>query len=121
MWYGFGNRAQTSTQAAATNPSTTTILAEITDLTNDRYEARVLLGASTYATFLVEQATSSVLTAIREGGAALGRRTIYGSINQTGQYMLRFTAESGDRLRVRLAGAIAAGEASATIQLERMD
>jgi hypothetical protein len=124
MFYAPGNPPITSTQGEATNPTTSALLAEVTGLGGETkgggtlYEARVLLGASTLATFWVEQCQSTGLgsTALREGGAYLGRRILYGTI-QSAQYMVRFRAEPGDRLRVRLQAAVT-GTAAATLQLE---
>jgi hypothetical protein len=124
MFYGPGNPPQTSTQAEVTNPSTSDLLAEVQGLGGEAngagalYEARVIVGASTLATFWVEQCLSSGLgsTALQTGGANLGRRVVYGTI-QSAQYMVRFRAASGDRLRVRLAAALT-GVAAATIQVE---
>lgn len=121
MWYGFGNKTITSTQTEKSNPSTTTLIAELSSLAANDYEMRVLVGASTVATFIVEQGPSTDISVLREGGAYLGRRFVYGTVNQTAQYILRFRAEQGDYVRVRVAAAIGAGNAAATIQLEPMD
>jgi hypothetical protein len=122
---GWGNPPRTSTQAEATNPTTSVLLAEIQDLggpTNGNgvlYDARVLVGASTLATVWLEQCLSSGLgsTALRSTTAELGRRVLYVQVNQTAQYLVRFRATSGDRLRVRLGGGIT-GTAAATLQVE---
>ena len=124
MFYASGNPPITSTQGEATNPTTSVLLAEVTGLGGETkgagtlYEARVLVGASTLATFWVEQCLSTGLgsTALQEGGAFLGRRVLYGTI-QSAQYMLRFRAVSGDRLRVRV-GTGLTGVAAATLQVE---
>ena len=124
MFYGAGNPPITSTQGEQTNPTTSALLAEVTGLggeTNGNgtlYEARVIVGASTLATFWVEQCLSSGLgsSALQGGGAFLGRRVLYGTI-QSAQYMVRFRAASGDRLRVRLGTALT-GVAAATLQVE---
>jgi hypothetical protein len=124
MFYGASNPPITSTQGEATNPTTSVLLAELTGLGGELngagslYEARLLMGASTLATFWVEQCHSTGLgsTALREGDAYLGRRVLYGTI-QSAQYVLRFRALSGDRLRVRLQAAIT-GTAAATLQVE---
>lgn len=120
MFYSYGNRPIVSTQAEATNPTTGTILAEITGLAADLYEARILCGASTLATMLIEQCLSSGLgsTALRSSGGngELGVRTVYTPVQQTAQYMLRFNATAGDRIRVRTSALT--GTAAATIILE---
>jgi hypothetical protein len=117
MWYAAGDQPITSTQGEQTNPSTATLLAELTGLKDKNYECRLLIGGSTTATYLLEQATSSGLAAanLREGGQYLGIRTFYG-VTQTAQYVLRFQGVSGDRVRVRCSGFT--GVSAATIQLE---
>lgn len=126
MFYASGNPPITSTQGEATNPTTSALLAEVTGLGGESkgagtlYEARVIVGCSTLATFWLEQCVSSGLgsSALQEGGAFLGRRILYGTI-QSAQYMVRFRAASGDRLRLRAAATIA-GTVAATIQVEAM-
>jgi hypothetical protein len=117
MFYGYGNQPITSTQTEQTNPSTATILAELSSLGTKNYEARILIGGSTTATYLLEQCLSSGLgsTALREGNQFLGQRTFYG-VTQTAQYVLRFQGVAGDRIRVRCSGFTGVG--SATIQIE---
>lgn len=117
MFYAYGNQPITSTQGEQTNPSTATLMAEIAGLASKNYEARILFGGSTTATWLLEQATSSNLSSVafREGAQFLGQRVFYG-VTQTAQYVLRFQGVSGDRLRVRCSGFTGTG--AATIQLE---
>lgn len=120
MFYSFGNPPIVSTQAEATNPTTAAILAEIAGLQGGLYEARIVCGASTLATMLIEQCLSTGLgsTALRSSGGngELGQRTVYTPVMQSAQYMLRFKATDGDRIRVRTSALT--GTASATIILE---
>lgn len=127
MFYAPGNPPVTSTQGEATNPTSTVLLAQVTGLGGEGnsggklYEARVIVGASTTAqTFYVEQCLSTGLgsTALRTGGAYLGQRVIYGTV-QSAQYMVRFRAEAGDLVRVRLSTSLT-GTAAATLQVEAL-
>lgn len=131
MFYGTGNPVQTSTQVTeVSNPTTATILAEITGLGGEtnragkEYEARIVLGASTLAVFWLEQCQSSGLgsTALSTTANCLGRRTLYATIHQSAQYCLRFTAQPNDRLRVRVAGdhSTFTGTVAATLQVEAL-
>ncbi len=126
MFYGSGNPPITSTQGEATNPTTSALLAEVTGLGGEAngagkcYVARVIVGCSTLASVWLEQCLSSGLgsTALQEGGAFLGRRILYGTI-QSAQYVVRFRAAPGDRIRLRPAAGIS-GTVAATIQVEAM-
>jgi hypothetical protein len=122
MWYGFGNQASASTGGEQTNPTTSVLLAELSSLASDNYELRVTVGASTVATFWVEHKTSTTVPGtLREGGSALGRRILYTTTQQSGQYVFRFKSESGDSVCVRVGTALSAAVAAATLQLEKMD
>lgn len=103
--YVSGSPPITSTFAAATDPSTTTLLAEL-DSSNFRYGSTALrehtfnvhayLGGSTGAYWIVERATS---TAINSGLEQFRVRTASG---QTSQFVFRFRSTSQtDRIRVR--------------------
>jgi len=126
-FYAPGNPPRTSTQAAATNPSTAVLLAEILNLGGEAnrgpvlHEARIVIGCSTSSQYWVEQCLSSGLgsTALSTCGGALGRVHIFATVNQSAQYVLRFVGTSGDRLRVRPAVAIT-GDAAVTLQVEVM-
>lgn len=121
MFYGIGNQLLTSTQALVNNPSTGSILAEVQGLKSHNYEARVICGASTLATFWVEQVDSSALTAnVRAGANHLGRRTLFATVNQSAQYMFRFKAEENDIVRITLRrdGSTFTGDAACALQLE---
>jgi hypothetical protein len=122
MWYAFGNQPITSTGTEEANPTTSVLLAKLSSLAANDYEARIILGASTYASFAIEQAFSSAVPGtLRRGGAYLGRQLVYASLGQSAQYILRFRAEAGDCVRVHLTASLAAATAAATIQLEPMD
>lgn len=103
-----------------TNPSSATLIAEIdsTQLANvlsggSLHQVTWLLGASTNATWMLEQAKSTSLStsAIRD------RSYVLTPSNQTGQYVMTYKLEKGDRLRARIDGGIA-GIATAKISAE---
>ena len=124
-----GNPPRTSTQGTFTNPSTSDLLAEISSLGGETnrpdvlYEARIIIGASTLCTAVIEHCLSTGLgsTALQTDGlkGQLGARTIYATVNQSAQYVLRFRGTTGDRVRVRLTAAIT-GTAAATLQIEAL-
>ena len=125
MFYTHGNPPLQSTQAQATNPTTSVLLAEVQGLGGESngngqlYEARVIIGCSTTTQeFWLEQCLSSGLgsTALSTNAHALGRLVLYGTV-QSAQYMVRFRGTSGDRLRIRL-GAALTGTAAAKLQVE---
>lgn len=124
MFFRHGNQPLTSTLASATNPSTTTLVAEVTGLGGNagaNYDVRVTVGASTLATWWLEQCQSTALstTALRQdvNAGQIGRRVIYTATGQSAQYVYRLRAVPGDLVRVRVGAAITA-EAAATLQLE---
>lgn len=103
-----------------TNPSSATLIAEIdsTQLANvlkggSLHQVTWVLGASTNATWMVEQASSTSLStsAIRD------RTYIQTPSNQSGQYILTYKLEKGDRLRARIEGGVT-GVATAKISAE---
>lgn len=110
-----GNPPQLSTQAAGTDPSTTAILAEITGLSNQNYEVRFLVGASTGAQFVLELALSSGVSSTSFRDEA----RVFTASNQTSEYVLTYRAESSDRLRVRV-GSSFTGAYAAKIQAEAL-
>ena len=124
MFYKHGNPPLNSTQAQATNPTTSVLLAEVvlageTNSDAQLYEARVIIGCSTTTQeFWVEQCLSTGLgsTALRTGAYELGRMVLYGTV-QSAQYMVRFKGTAGDRVRVRLSAALT-GTAAAKVQVE---
>jgi hypothetical protein len=120
MFYAIGDQVLTSTQGTQSNPTTATLIAQVSGLASQNYEARILCGCSTLAVFHLEQCLSTGLgsTALREGGGYLGRRVLRATVGQTGQYVLRFKGESGDLVRLRVGGSTFTADADATIQLE---
>jgi hypothetical protein len=128
MW-DIGSAPLTSTQAEATDPSTSALIAAVTGLSNAPYELRLVCGASTLAKFILEQSQSSTLADALETSPTaghMGRRTFFTQTNASAQYALRFKAESGSIVRLRVTatagGALGGGTAQAagTIQLERL-
>lgn len=115
-----------STQALSSNASTSTLLAEISSLANRAYQLHLLIGATTLAAVYLEQVLSTGLgdTALQTDGSAgqLGRVPINTASDQTAEYILPFQAQTGDRVRVRPATAVNAGEdVSAKIALYEVD
>ena len=113
-----GNPPVWSTYATATSPSTTTIVAEL-DSSNflstrgGQFAVYAYLGASTNATWWVEQCLSTGL-----GSTAIRQRVVLGTASfQHSQFVLKFDLESGDRVRVRV-GSTFTGAADATLMME---
>ncbi len=104
-----------------TNPSTSTLIAEIdsTQLAQvlsggSVYQVSWLVGASTNVTWLLEQASSTDLSvAVRD------LSYVQTPSGQTGQYILSYKLQKGDRLRARLLAGIT-GTATAKISAEPM-
>ncbi len=92
-----GNVPLKSTAGIQTNPSTATIVAEISSLAEGLYETRWAVGASTGAIVLLEHCLSTGLgsTAIRDQTA------VYTVSNGSGEYVFAYSAQTGDRFRVR--------------------
>lgn len=104
-----------------TNPSTDTLIAEVdsTQLATvlaggSVYQVIWIVGASTNAIWQLEQASSTNL-------ATATRATTYvqTSVSQSGQYVLSYKLQKGDRLRARLQAGIT-GVATAFISAEPM-
>ena len=55
-WRNWGNPPIQSTALLTADPSTTALLAEITGLTNNNYEVRFIVGASTGAIWVLDDA-----------------------------------------------------------------
>lgn len=93
----FGNQPLYSTTASTgSTPSTTTIAAQIQGLASELYEVRFVVGASTLADWRLEHALSSAL-----GSTAIRQQTVvYTASGQSGEFILTYKAESGDRFRV---------------------
>lgn len=102
------------------NPSTATLVAEIDStqlaqvLTGGSvYQVSWLVGASTNAIWQLEQASSTDLAAVRD------LTYVQTPSGQSGQYVLSYKLQKGDRLRARLQTAIT-GVATAKISAEPM-
>lgn len=124
-WRDSGNTPVNSTggttgDGIVVNPSTSDLIAEIdsTQLTKvliggQCFMVNWIIGASTNATWQLEQATSTSLAS-----AAVSDRTyVQTPSGQSGQYQLTYKLEKGDRLRCRLNTAIT-GFATAKISAE---
>ena len=89
----------------ATNPSTTTLIAELDSTQLNSFsgtkawpgQVTWIVGASTLATLVLEQATSTTIDSTTPRDAI----QIQVPVNQSGQYMTKHRIEVGDRLRVR--------------------
>lgn len=96
MHRDWGNPPLQSTQAASSDPSTSTLIAEIQGLKDAYYEVRWAVGASTGALFRLEHALSSGLgsTGIRD------QTMVFTGSNQTSEFIFGYKAETDDRFRV---------------------
>ncbi len=126
MWYSLGNTpVNSTTPQPVTNPSTSALCAEIDStqlLTQNlvgaqelRYRVTWLLGSDTNATWQLETASSTALSA---GVDILFVKT---PAAQSGQYVTNHKLLKDYRLRARVQAAIAAGTTVATIQAELCD
>lgn len=118
-----------STQAPATNPSTSTLIAEIdsTSLHNGvikngggNFQVTWIVGGSTIVSWQLEAATSTALNA----GVATDACPQFWPVtpvNQTAQYVTKMRLERGYRLRARTQASISAGIANASILAEPLD
>jgi hypothetical protein len=119
-FYAPGGRPITSTDAPATDPSTTAILAELdsTSFGSTRggrhYAVNVYLGGSTACTFIVEHATSTNIAS-----SAASESHLFWSGGPTAQYVKRFVLNGSDRIRVRQPTAVA-GTFHAKLQAEEI-
>lgn len=125
MWRDWGNvpinsSAGTNADGIETNPSTATLIAEIDSTQLNQvlnsgscYQVTWILGASTNVIWQVEQAASTSLGTYRD------RTYIQTPAGQSGQYILMYKLEKGDRLRARLQAGIT-GVATAKISAEAM-
>lgn len=112
--------AGTTGDGIETNPSTSTLIAEIdsTQLAQvmkggSLYQVAYIIGASTNATWVLEQASDTGFSS----GSIRDRTYVQTPANQSGQYILTYKLEKGDRLRCRLQAAIT-GFATAKISAE---
>lgn len=112
-WRNWGNPPIHSTAGLVADPSTTTLVAEITGLTDNNYEARFVVGASTAAIWVLEHALSSGVSSTSFRKAS----HVFTGSNQSAEFVLSFKAETSDRFRVRVASSFT-GSAHATIQAE---
>ncbi len=104
-WRDAGNQAvESSVLAVTSNPTTSALLAEI-DATqlgstawprHREYMVTWVCGASSLASFRLDQALSTGL-----GSTAIRSRTVvFTGANQSAQFVLPYTLEPSDRLRV---------------------
>lgn len=123
MFHDWGNAPIKSTTVSATDPSTSTLIAEIDSTQFGQVSTRALgyrvfwrAGASTGGIFLLEHALSTGLgsTAVRNVSM------VFTGANQTAQFLDTYQIEPGDRLRVRSAAAGLTGTFSAQISAEPM-
>jgi hypothetical protein len=113
----WGNPPIQSTQAASSDPSTSTLIAELNSsngLIGGLYEVRWAVGASTGALFRLEHALSTGLgsTAIRD------QAMVFTGSNQTSEFVFNYKLEAGDRLRV-LTNSSFTGSVAAKISAEQ--
>lgn len=123
-WRDWGNQAIKSTELSVVgNPSSSALLAEIDSTqfgstswpASKEYLVSWVVGASSLASFRLEHCLSTGLgsTAIRD------RTVIFSPVGQSGQYVMNYTIEPGDRLRVRVDSTFT-GNAFAKITAEPM-
>lgn len=111
-----------STATTATNPSTTTLLAELDStqlLTINRggiYHVNVWMGSDTNVLLHLEHVLSTGIgsTAIRD------RVELRSAGTQTSQFQIRFKLEQNDRIRVRPSSAVT-GDVDVTLSAERLE
>jgi hypothetical protein len=115
-WRDWGNPPHhDSTAGLSANPTTTTLLAELSTLSAGIYEARWIIGATTNASWSLELALSSGVTStsFRDVLFALT------PTNQSAMYVQTYVLEAGDRLRARLNSSFT-GSAAAHLSVERL-
>lgn len=105
-----------------TNPSTSDLIAEVDSTQLNQvlgggslYQVSWILGASTNVVWQLEQCLSTSLSAAAVRDVSI----VCTPANQSGQYILTYKLEKGDRLRARLNSAIT-GFATAKISAEPM-
>jgi hypothetical protein len=130
-WYLPGVPAINSTAGTATNPTTATILAQISSTgpssnggLNSSRTAQVqacvyaYLGTSTQATeWWLEHCLSDGLGSTALRGGLQGRTVLITASGQSSQFVQKFDLFKGDFVRVRIAAAFT-GTASAKLQAE---
>ena len=128
-FFSVGTPAVNSTQGVATNPSTSTLIAEIdsTSLGNHiiksggaNFQVTWIIGGSTLSGWQLEAATSTALSAGVDTDACpqYWPFTVNG---QSAQFVTKMRLERGHRLRARVTAAFNAGTASANIIAEPLD
>lgn len=109
----FGVVPQINSEGKLTNPTTTTVLADTGQLIHANYEARLVVGASVAATFVLERRNAA-------NTANVGNvPVVYTPAGQSGEYVFTYRLETNERLRC-LPEANITGTAAATLQIERM-
>lgn len=116
-----GNGPITSTAGIASNPSTTTILAEL-DSTNFAssgkarlYTVNCWLGGSTGGLWTLELATSPNV----DSTSIVEQTTIWTGSGQTSQFVKKFKVEGSQRIRVRHLSSVT-GSFAAKLQAEEL-
>jgi hypothetical protein len=109
-----GNKPVLDASAATANPGTSDILADTGALGPGRYEVRVLVGGDAAGTFQVQRRNAA-------NGANVGDvPIIYTAATSSGEYVLTYVLETGERIRV-LPTASLTGNFAATIQVEELN
>jgi hypothetical protein len=113
----FGNAPINSTAGIITNPSTSTLIAELdstnlnTIRNNQLVQVTWILGASTSVIWQLEQASSTDLS------TSVDVTFVQTVSNQSAQFVLTYPISKGDRLRARVTTSIL-GLATAKISAE---
>ena len=110
----WGNPPIYSTTAeSGTDPSTTTVIAQIQGLGDHLYETRWTIGASTGALWKLELASTTTLstTVVRK------RCMVFTGSNQSAEFVTTFKAEDGDLCRI-IAQSSFTGTYAGSIQTE---
>lgn len=129
-FFTLGTPTISSTSGLATNPSTSTIIAEIDSTQLARhivqdgganFQVTWIVGGATNAVWQLEQCLSTGLdisTSASTGSDANALTFAYTPTNQSAQYITKHRLIRGDRLRVRVNAAIGAGVVGAKILAE---
>jgi hypothetical protein len=109
----FGNKPFLETEGEVTNPSDNDVVADTGALLPGIYEVRVTLGASAAAHYALQRRNAA-------NDANVGVVPIlYAAAGQSGQYVFRFSIETGERVVVAMDDALT-GTASVILQWERL-
>lgn len=107
------NRPVLKSVAQATNPSSGNVMADTGALRAGNYEFRIFPGASATAEFAVQRRNSA-------NGANVGDVVVlYGAAGQTGGYVLTYSLEADERIRVVMNASLT-GTAAVAINGERL-